>query len=62
MKALAAILVALTLTGCNSPGVLRSLPYPEVLPVKCDNGRWAFRNPNKPTSNVCAQVYGRQLG
>lgn len=38
------LLVALTLTGCGSPGVVKPLPYPEVLPVQCEDGRRLIRN------------------
>lgn len=44
MRAAALLLVALTLTGCNSPGVIKPFPYPEVLPVQCEDGRRLIRN------------------
>lgn len=44
MKACAALLVALMLAGCNSPGLIKPLPYPEVLPYKCADGHYKIRN------------------
>lgn len=38
------ILSALVLAGCNSTGVLKPLPYPEVLPYKCADGHYKIRN------------------
>lgn len=51
MKA-AILLAALLLAGCNSPGVLKPLPFPEVLPVKCNNGHYMIRN-NVTQQNPC---------
>lgn len=45
MKLAATLLAALMLAGCNSPGVLKSLPFPEVLPVQCADGHYRVRNP-----------------
>jgi hypothetical protein len=45
---LALILSLLVLTGCNSPGVIKQPTYPEVMPLKCADGRFVFINPNKP--------------
>jgi hypothetical protein len=45
-------LVALTLTGCNSPGIVKPLPYPEVMPVHCPDGRTLIRN-NITKANPC---------
>jgi len=44
MKSATILLVALMLAGCNSPGVLKPLPYPEVMPKDCPDGRTLFRN------------------
>lgn len=44
MKTAALFLAALMLTGCNSPGVIKPLPFPDAMPKKCSDGHWRVRN------------------
>lgn len=52
MKAAALLLAALILTGCNSPGVIKPLPYPEAQLYKCADGHYKARNAFKQV-NPC---------